>query len=275
MREPILQLEGVEVAYRGAGLGVHGLDLEVAPGEIVAMLGANGAGKTTTLRAVSGFLPGEVARLSAGKVFFKGRNLGNQAPHRRTRAGMGIVPEREKVFRLLTVDENLKVCASARRGHDPAQTMDLIYELFPSLRERRGVSAGFLSGGERQMLAIGRALMTGPDLLLADEISLGIAPGLVVQLLDTLRRINREGGTAILLVEQNVAAALRVADRAYVLEHGRVVLQGTPKELLSHEEFFAAYFGLAESDDAPATDSDSTDATPNIVAAPEGAAREL
>ncbi|MEJ1922209.1 ABC transporter ATP-binding protein [Microbacterium sp. KHB019] len=269
MTEPILRLEGVQVSYRGAGLGVQGLDLEVAPGEIVAMLGANGAGKTTTLRAVSGFLPGEVARLSAGKVYFKGRSVGHQAPHKRTRAGMGIVPEREKVFRLLTVEENLKVCASSRRGHDAAQTMALIYELFPPLHERRGVSAGFLSGGERQMLAIGRALMTGPDLLLADEISLGIAPGLVVQLLDTLRRINQEQNTAILLVEQNAAAALRVADRAYVLEHGRVVLDGTPKELLGREDFFSAYFGLteesAEVGDAPLTSSPY----------PEGASHEL
>lgn len=256
MTAPILKLEGVAVAYRGAGLGVHGLDLEVAPGEIVAMLGANGAGKTTTLRAISGFLPGDIARLSAGKVFFHGRVMGTQAPHRRTRAGMGIVPEREKVFRLLSVEDNLKVCASSRGGHDPASTMELIYELFPSLYERRTVDAGFLSGGERQMLAIGRALMTGPDLLLADEISLGIAPGLVVSLLDTLRRINREKGTAILLVEQNAAAALRVADRAYVLEHGRAVMHGTPRELLAREDFFAAYFGLSDAEDgAPAEDS--------------------
>jgi len=153
------------------------------------------------------------------------------------------------VFRFLTVEENLKVTASTRDGHNPAETMELIYELFPALVERRTVSAGFLSGGERQMLAIGRALMTNPTLLLADEVSLGIAPGLVVQLLDTLRRINREKGITILVVEQNAAAALRVADRVYVLEHGRSVLQGTPKELLNREDFFSVYFGLAETDD--------------------------
>jgi branched-chain amino acid transport system ATP-binding protein len=245
----LLEVNDLEVSYRGAGLGVQGLSLEVAKGEIVAMLGANGAGKTTTLRAISGFLPGDIAKVSAGTVRFDGKLMGTQSPHKRVWQGMSIIPEREKVFRFLTVEENLKVTASTRDGHNPAETMELIYELFPALVERRTVSAGFLSGGERQMLAIGRALMTNPTLLLADEVSLGIAPGLVVQLLDTLRRINREKGITILVVEQNAAAALRVADRVYVLEHGRSVLQGTPKELLNREDFFSVYFGLAETDD--------------------------
>jgi branched-chain amino acid transport system ATP-binding protein len=252
----LLEVKDLEVSYRGAGLGVQGLSLEIAKGEIVAMLGANGAGKTTTLRAISGFLPGDIARVSSGSVTFNGKNMGTQSPHKRVWQGMSIIPEREKVFRFLTVEENLKVTASTRDHHNPAETMDRIYELFPALVERRAVSAGFLSGGERQMLAIGRALMTNPTLLLADEVSLGIAPGLVVQLLDTFRRINEEKGITILVVEQNAAAALRVADRVYVLEHGRSVLHGTPKELLNRPDFFSVYFGLAETDDevaGPAT----------------------
>jgi branched-chain amino acid transport system ATP-binding protein len=245
---PLLQIRGLEVGYTGAGLGVHGLDLDVHRGEVVALLGANGAGKSTTLRAVSGYLPADIARVTAGSIVFDGTQMGQMSPHRRVRLGMSIVPERDKIFRTLTIEENLKVCASSAKGYDAGQTMELIYGLFPSLVERRTVSAGYLSGGERQMLAVGRALMTNPKLLLADEISLGIAPGLVVQMLDTLRRINKEQGTTILVVEQNAAAALRVADRVYVLENGSVVLGGTPQELLQRDDFFSVYFGLADTE---------------------------
>jgi branched-chain amino acid transport system ATP-binding protein len=248
MSTPLLQIRGLEVAYKGAGLGVQGLDLDVHEGEVVALLGANGAGKTTTLRAITGFLPGDIARVSSGSVVFDGQRMGSMSPHKRVRRGMSIVPEREKVFRSLTVEENLRVCARPSDTSDPAETMELIYTLFPALVERKEVSAGYLSGGERQMLAVGRALMTGPKLLLADEVSLGIAPNLVVQMLDTLRRVNQERGTTILIVEQNAAAALRVADRVYVLEHGRAVLEGTPRELLKRDDFFAVYFGLADAE---------------------------
>lgn len=243
MSESLLAIRDLKVAYAGAGLGVQGLSLDVRAGEIVAMLGANGAGKTTTLRAISGFLPGDIARVSGGTIHFNGRKLGTSSPHVRVRQGMSIVPEREKVFRTLTVDENLQVCA---RGGNSKQTFELIYDLFPALAERRDVTAGLLSGGERQMLAIGRALMSEPKLLLADEVSLGIAPGLVLQLLDKLKQINQERGVTILVVEQNAAAALRVADRVYVLEHGAAVLEGTPKELLQREDFFSVYFGLRD-----------------------------
>jgi branched-chain amino acid transport system ATP-binding protein len=245
---PLLQLKGLEVAYKGAGLGVQGLNLDVHEGEVVALLGANGAGKSTTLRAITGFLPGDIARVTAGSVMFNGERMGSMSPHKRVRLGMSIVPEREKVFRYLTVEENLKVCARASESHDPAETMQLIYKLFPALVDRQTVSAGYLSGGERQMLAVGRALMTNPKLLLADEVSLGIAPGLVVQMLDTLRRVNQERGVTILIVEQNAAAALRVADRVYVLEHGSAVLEGTPRELLNRDDFFSIYFGLADAE---------------------------
>jgi branched-chain amino acid transport system ATP-binding protein len=246
----LLEVAGLEVAYAGAGLGVQGLDLVVDEGEFVALLGANGAGKSTTLRAISGFLPGDVARVSAGAIRFRGKEMGQRSPHKRVRLGMSLVPEREKVFRTLTVEENLRVCARTRPDHDAEKTLAMCYELFPKLADRRKVSAGYLSGGERQMLAVSRALMPGPSLLLADEISLGIAPGLVVEMLDTLRHLNRSLGTTILLVEQNAAAALRVADRVYVLENGRVISHGTPHELLHREDFFSVYFGLAETTDA-------------------------
>jgi branched-chain amino acid transport system ATP-binding protein len=269
MTTPLLQVRGLEVAYTGAGLGVHGLDLDVHKGEVVALLGANGAGKSTTLRAISGFLPGDIARVTAGSIEFDGARLGNMSPHKRVRLGMSIVPEREKIFRTLTIEENLRVCMTSK-GHDTGATMDLIYKLFPALVERRSVSAGYLSGGERQMLAVGRALMTNPQLLLADEISLGIAPGLVVQMLDTLRQINREQGTTILVVEQNAAAALRIADRVYVLENGSVVLQGTPHDLLQRDDFFSVYFGLADSEARDLTEAGTGDPGTTIQ---EGASR--
>jgi branched-chain amino acid transport system ATP-binding protein len=265
MTTPLLQVQGLQVAYAGAGLGVQGLDLEVHQGEVVALLGANGAGKSTTLRAISGYLPGDIARVTAGTIAFGGVPLGNLSPHKRVRLGMSIVPEREKIFRTLTIEENLRVCTGAPKGHDAAATMDLIYTLFPALLQRRSVAAGYLSGGERQMLAVGRALMTAPKLLLADEISLGIAPGLVVQMLDTLRRINEEQGTTILVVEQNAAAALRVADRVYVLENGSVVLEGTPHDLLQREDFFSVYFGLADSDAQDLADVDAGALAPSTT----------
>jgi branched-chain amino acid transport system ATP-binding protein len=257
MTTPLLQVRGLEVAYTGAGLGVHGLDLDVHKGEVVALLGANGAGKSTTLRAISGFLPGDIARVTAGSIVFDGARMGHTSPHKRVRLGMSIVPEREKIFRTLTIEENLRVCMTSSKEHDAGETMDLIYTLFPALVERRSVSAGYLSGGERQMLAVGRALMTNPKLLLADEISLGIAPGLVVQMLDTLRRINKERGTTILVVEQNAAAALRVADRVYVLENGSAVLEGTPHDLLQRDDFFSVYFGLADSEARDLAEADT------------------
>jgi len=244
MTDTVLEIKDLKVAYEGAGLGVQGLSMRAERGEIVALLGANGAGKTTTLRAISGFLPMDIAKVTAGSIAFDGRELGNMAPHRRVKLGMSIVPERSKVFRFLTVEENLKVCARSGTAHSPTETIELIYDLFPKLVDRRTVSAGFLSGGERQMLGIGRALMTDPSLLLADEVSLGIAPNLVIELLDTLRRINKERGITIVVVEQNAGAALRVADRVYVLENGKTILEGTPRELVQREDFFSVYFGL-------------------------------
>jgi branched-chain amino acid transport system ATP-binding protein len=239
-----LEVTGLEVAYAGAGLGVQGVSLRVEPGQVVAMLGANGAGKTTTLRAISGFLPSDSAHMTRGSITYGGRALGKLAPHRRAGLGVTLVPEREKVFRHLTVEENLKVSAT-RRG-DARGLTALVYELFPALDGRRKTAAGFLSGGERQMLGIGRALMAAPDLLLADEVSLGIAPNLVITLLDALRQVNEKRGTGILVVEQNAAAALRVADYVYILESGRVTIEGTPAELLRRTDVTSLYFGTGD-----------------------------
>lgn len=242
----LLEVKNLKVKYHGAGLGVQGLNITVDKGEIVALLGANGAGKTTTLRAISGFIPGDVARVIDGTVRFGGRLLGTMAPHRRVALGMAIVPERNKVFRTLTVEENLKVTAMPKGRTTSAELTDSVYDLFPALTRRRATAAGLLSGGERQMLGIGRALMADPTLLLADEISLGIAPNLVIELLASLRRINHERGVTVIVVEQNAAAALRVADRVYLLENGAVSLEGTPRELLQRPDFFSLYFGIDE-----------------------------
>jgi branched-chain amino acid transport system ATP-binding protein len=249
MSDDILQVSDLEVTYDGSGLGLQGVSLRVGRGQLVAMLGANGAGKTTTLRSISGFLPSDSASITRGSVVFDGRRVERLAPHRRVALGVAIVPEREKIFRKLTVEENLRVCALQRQQAGELAT--LVYDLFPALLARRKTAAGYLSGGERQMLGIGRALMSSPDLLLADEVSLGIAPNLVVTMLDALRQINQTRGTSILLVEQNAAAALRVADYVYVLENGRAVVQGTPAELLGRSDVIEAYlgFGTTESDD--------------------------
>lgn len=249
-RTPLLQVTNLQVAYEGAGLGVVDLSIRVDEGSVVALLGTNGAGKSTTLRAISGFLPSDIARVRSGSIHFAGRSMGALPPHRRVSMGMSIVPERTKVFRSLSVEENLRVCARERNGgRRSAEIIDAIYELFPALHQRRATAAGFLSGGERQMLGIGRALMVDPSLLLADEVSLGIAPNLVIELLSALRRINQEWGVTILLVEQNAAAALRIADHVYVLDNGTVSLEGSPAQLLRRSDFASLYLGVGSTTD--------------------------
>lgn len=240
----LLEVENLRVAYAGAGLGVHDVSLQVRRGQIVALLGVNGAGKTTTLRAVTGFLPSESARMVGGTVRVEGVDVSRMQPHRRVRQGLSVVPEHVKVFKQLTVAENLHV-ALRHRGVDARRAaVESVYALFPAIARRRDERAGYLSGGERQMLGIGRALMTRPKVLLADEVSLGLAPNLVGTMLDALKAINVERDTAILLVEQNAAAALRVADYVYVLEHGSVAAAGTPAELLRGDAMSAVYLGV-------------------------------
>jgi branched-chain amino acid transport system ATP-binding protein len=235
---PLLQLEKLEVTYHRVITAVQGVSLEIARGAIVALLGNNGAGKTTTLRAISGFLGLDDARVTDGSIRFHGNELRSQPPHRIARLGVSLVPERSKVFENLSVEENLQVVA----GGDAARK-DLVYELFPALSTLRRREAGYLSGGERQMLAIGSALMAVPQLLLIDELSLGLAPLIVQELIARLRTVRERFGTTMLVVEQNAHVALQLADYGYVMENGRVVLDGTPERLRAHGDVQEFYLG--------------------------------
>ena len=236
----MLSVEGLVVAY-GAVEALHGVDLEVREGEIVTLIGANGAGKTTTLRAVSGLVPPR-----AGRITLFGDPLARVPAHRLVRRGMCHVPEGRRIFAGLTVRENLDLGAYTVRGRaELERRLERVLALFPRLRERLAQAGGTLSGGEQQMLAIGRALMARPRLLLLDEPSLGLAPILVQEIFREIGRINREEGTAILLVEQNATMALSLASRGYVLETGRVVLSGPCASLLADPAVRAAYLGLS------------------------------
>ena len=234
---PMLELRGLTVRY-GAVEALHGVDLRVAPGEIVAILGANGAGKTTTLKAVSGLL-----RPAAGEILLAGRPIHAVPAHALVRMGLAHAPEGRRIFGALTVRENLMLGAFTRRDEEGIrEAAALVHRLFPVLESRRSQLAGTLSGGEQQMLAIGRALMAKPQVLLLDEPSLGLAPLLVQAIFRTIREIN-ERGITVVLVEQNARAALRLAHRGYVLEVGRIVREGPAAELAADPEVQKAYLG--------------------------------
>jgi branched-chain amino acid transport system ATP-binding protein len=217
---------------------LKGIDLEVRTGELVSLVGANGAGKTTLLRAISGIHPA-----SAGTVAFAGADITRRPAHRRVRLGIVLVPEGRQVFAPLSVADNLLLGSITRPRGERTQTLERVYAMFPALAERRRHLAGALSGGQQQMLAIGRALMSRPTLLLLDEPSMGLAPFLVDEIFATIVRLKREG-TTIFLVDQNARAALAIADRAYVLETGRITLAGTGRELLASPSVQSAYLGL-------------------------------
>jgi branched-chain amino acid transport system ATP-binding protein len=231
----MLRIEGLHVAY-GRIEALGGVDLVVEEGEIVTLLGANGAGKTTTLRTVSGLL-----RPTSGAVTFEGTRIDAKPAHEIVALGIGHVPEGRRVFPRMSVLENLQMGAYQRRGRLDSDR-DRVFELFPVLAERRGQTAGTLSGGEQQMLAIGRALMGRPRLLLLDEPSMGLAPLIVAKIFSILLEINQQG-TTILLVEQNAAQALRLAGRGYVLETGRIALADTAAALLADDRIRSAYLG--------------------------------
>lgn len=217
---------------------LHGIDLEVREGEVVALIGANGAGKTTTLKTISG-----VVRASTGSITFEGQGIHNWQPRQIVSEGLIQVPEGRKLFPELSVRDNLFL-GSYRRGRSEADdTVEEVFELFPLLRERSDQTAGTLSGGEQQMLAIGRALMGKPRLLMLDEPSLGLAPMLVADIFEVVRDLRRRGLT-VMLVEQNAVHALQLSDRGYVLENGSVVLEGTGEELLGDDRVRSAYLGL-------------------------------
>jgi branched-chain amino acid transport system ATP-binding protein len=240
---PLLRLEKVEVVYHRVVTAVQGVSLELRAGQIVALLGTNGAGKTTTLRGISGFIGNDDARVTEGAIVHRGVRIENLPPHRVTQRGIVLVPERDKVFQGLTVAENLEVTVSRRPRAERARAAELAYAYFPKLAERRAHLAGYLSGGERQMLAIAAALMCGPSLLLVDEMSLGLAPLVVEQIAERLQRIRRELGASILMVEQNAHVALGIADYGYVMENGRVVLDGAPARLAAHQDVQEFYLG--------------------------------
>ena len=232
----ILQVNDLHVYY-GSIHAVKGVSFSVNEGEIGTLIGANGAGKSTVLNTVSGLL-----HPRSGSVFFAGADLKGVAPHRIVERGLAQVPEGRHVFLQMTVEENLEMGAYTQPGSSVAPGIADVYARFPRLKERRRQVAGTLSGGEQQMLAMGRALMSRPKLLMLDEPSMGLAPILVEQIFDIIRELHA-AGTTILLVEQNAQAALSVADRAYVLETGRVTLSGTGKELMASDAVRKAYLG--------------------------------
>jgi branched-chain amino acid transport system ATP-binding protein len=232
----LLSVSGLTAAYRGLR-ALHGIDLDVGAGEIVAVVGANGAGKSTLLRAIAGLMPSE------GSIVFDGTKLRHLPAHRINRMGVVLVPEGRRLFPRLSVDDNLRLGAYARRGPDRFQPRELVFSLFPRLRERLPQRAETLSGGEQQMLAIGRALMTNPRLLMLDEPSQGIMPRLVDDILAAVQRI-RDLGVTILIVEQRLAETLSIADRAYVMQTGRVVISGPASEIAGNAEIRRAYLGM-------------------------------
>jgi branched-chain amino acid transport system ATP-binding protein len=233
----LLRVEALEAAY-GSVRTLRGVDLEVRPGELVALVGSNGAGKSTLLRTLSGVHPA-----LAGRVLYRGADVTRAPVHERVAEGIILVPEGRQVFGILTVEDNLRLGAHTRPRKEMDAGLDRVFRLFPVLAERRRQRAGTLSGGEQQMLAIGRGLMGRPTLLLLDEPSMGLAPRMVAALFEVIVSL-RAGGVTMLMVEQNAHAALSIADRGYVLETGRITLEGPGRELLGAEAVRAAYLGI-------------------------------
>ncbi|WP_280482362.1 ABC transporter ATP-binding protein [Nocardia cyriacigeorgica] len=238
--EPMLEVDEISVSY-GRIQALHGISLRVAEGELVTLLGANGAGKTTTMRALSGLLP-----LTKGRIVFEGRDISRMKAHERVVAGLIQAPEGRGIFPGMSVQENLDMGCYARpfkQKADYAATLERVFELFPRLRERRKQVGGTLSGGEQQMLAIGRSLMARPRLLLLDEPSMGLAPMVIQQIFRIISEINQQG-TTVLLVEQNARQALKRSDRGYILETGAVTKSGTGADLLVDPAVKSAYLGV-------------------------------
>ena len=233
---PILKVDDINVYY-GSIHAIKGISFEVNEGEVVTLIGANGAGKSTSLNTIAGLLSSRT-----GSVTFMGEKLGGIPAHKIVSKGLALVPEGRRVFQQMTVEENLEMGAYTQGGDKLDEDLAMVYELFPRLKERQRQIAGTLSGGEQQMLAMGRALMSHPKLLMLDEPSMGLAPILVEQVFDIIRSLHK-AGTTILLVEQNAQMALSVADRAYVLETGKITLTGTGAELARSEEVRKAYLG--------------------------------
>jgi branched-chain amino acid transport system ATP-binding protein len=243
----MLTITNAHVIYNRVILVLKGLSLEVPEGKIVALLGANGAGKSTTLKAISGLLKSEEGEITDGAIEFLGEKINNRGPEEIVRRGIFQVMEGRRIFEDLTVEENLVVGGHTRKDRAGfRRDKELVYDYFPRLRERRHQLSGYLSGGEQQMLAIGRALMARPKLMLLDEPSLGIAPLLVQEIFQLIRKINREEKTTILLVEQNANVAFTIADHAYIMEGGRIVMNGPTEQLKANENVKEFYLGLSD-----------------------------
>lgn len=242
----MLSLNNVEVIYNDVILVLKGMSMDVPEGKIIGLLGSNGAGKSTTLKAISGLLKPEDGEVTDGTIEFMGTQIQNQDPENIVSMGIFQVMEGRRVFEHLSVEENLVAGGYTRRVGGLSEDMDIVFSYFPPLRERRRQTAGYLSGGEQQMLAIGRALMAKPKLMMLDEPSLGLAPLLVREIFEIINRINKEQRTTILLVEQNANLTLEVADHAYIMENGRIVLDGHPDDLRKNADVREFYLGLTE-----------------------------
>ena len=242
----LLVLNNVEVIYDDVILVLRGLSLGVPEGRIVALLGSNGAGKSTTLKAVSGLLPSERGEVTDGSISFAGEDITRMEPSDRVTRGMSLCMEGRHVFEHLSVAENLVAGAYTRSGKESSSDLDMVYEFFPKLADMRARVAGYLSGGEQQMLAIGRALMARPKLLMLDEPSLGLAPLLVQEIFGYIKRLNDETGLTVLVIEQNARRALEVADHGYIMEQGRIVLEGPAAELRENPDVKEFYLGLGD-----------------------------
>jgi branched-chain amino acid transport system ATP-binding protein len=241
-----LSLNNVEVVYDHISLAIKGVSIDVPEGGMVALLGANGAGKSTTLKSISGLLAAERGEVRRGELHFLGRSIGGLMPQERVKLGIVHVLEGRRVFEHLTPDENLVAASAVRSRHDLNRNRERVYGYFPRLYERRTVASGYLSGGEQQMLAIGRALMTQPKLLMLDEPSLGLAPFLVAEIFQIIRQINKDEGLSILLVEQNAVAALEIVSHGYLIESGRVVMHDTAEALKRNPDIQEFYLGGAK-----------------------------
>lgn len=245
----MLQINNINVNYHHAVQVLKGFSIEVKPGEVTALLGANGAGKTTVLKAASGLLGLENGHVEDGDIAYDGESIKKTKPHNLARRGLVHVREGRRVFAEMTVEDNLIAASYALTGRKDKPDYDAVYHYFPRLKERSKQLAGLLSGGEQQMLAIGRAIIAKPKLILLDEPSLGLAPKVVEEIFGIIRTINQEQNVSMLLVEQNANAAFGISHQGYILENGKVVLEGSVEELRANPDIQTFYLGMGESDD--------------------------
>jgi len=248
VKESILSINNIEVVYDDVILVLRGISLEVPKGEIVTLLGPNGAGKSTTLKAVSGLLKTEDGEVTKGTIHFKGESIGNRDPDKIVRQGIFQVMEGRRLIEDMNIIENLRLGAYTRRDKHIKDDIEKVFHYFPRLKERRTSLAGYLSGGEQQMLAIGRAVMARPEMILLDEPSMGLSPLLVKEVFGIIRSINQEQGITMLLVEQNANMALQCASYGYVMESGKIALDGTGEELLNNEDMKEFYLSGGDKD---------------------------